>query len=336
VLAITPTNVPIYEQWIGTLEGYVNAQIRAQVSGYLVAQDYLEGSEVKKGSLLFEIDPRPFQAVVNQSKARLGQDQAQLEKTRLDVERYKPLTENKAISRQDLDNAIQANLAAQAQIKADQAAIEAVELNLSFTRITAPIDGLAGVAQAQIGDLVSPQGGALTTISTIDPIRVYFQVSEQSYLAFWRPEAGSTENTNLQSLPLELILSDGSIYPERGKFFFADRQINQNTGTMQIAGLFPNPKRLLRPGQYAQVRAQTRVRTNALIVPQRAVTELQGAYQVAVVDASNKASLRPVKAGEQVGASWIIEQGIKPGERIVVEGLQKVKEGETVAPKEWK
>ena len=335
VISVAPTNVAIFEQWIGTLEGYVNAQIRAQVTGYLLTQNYREGNEVAKGDLLFQIDPRPFQAIVDQAKARLGQDRAQLEKTRLDVERYQPLSQEQAISRQELDNAVQANLAAQAQLKADQAALETAELNLGFTRITSPIDGLAGLAQAQIGDLVSPQSGPLTTISTVDPIKAYFPVSEQSYLSFWRNLANSNALSAARQLEFELILSDGSTYPEKGKLFFADRQISPNTGTLQIASLFPNPRRLLRPGQFALVRAQTQTRTNTLTVPQRAVVELQGGYQVAVVDASDQAHLRPVKVGEQVGSNWLIEQGLKAGERVVVEGLQKVKEGQTVVPKEW-
>jgi membrane fusion protein (multidrug efflux system) len=332
VLSLSPTNVPIVEEWIGTLDGDVNAQIRAQVSGYLLTQNYAEGTPLRKGDLMFQIDPRPFQAVLDQARARLAQDQATLEKNRQDVERYTPLAKVQAISRQELDTAIQATLASEAQIKADEAAIETAMLNLSFTRITSPIDGLAGVAQGQLGDLVSSSSGVLARVSSINPIKVYFQVSEQSYLNFWRYYAAPEDNSNHPPLQLEMILSDGSVYPEKGQFAFASRAVNIGTGTLQITGLFPNPKLIIRPGQYARVRAQTLTRTNALLVPQRAVTQLQGSYQVAVVGQSNKVSLRPVKVGEQIGSQWIVEQGLKPGERVIVEGSQKAKEGAQVNP----
>ena len=334
VITLEPTNVPIVEEWIGTLDGFVNAQIRAQVTGYLLKQDYSEGSEVKKGDLLFEIDPRPFQATLNQAKSKLAQDQAQLGKAELDVKRYGPLAQEQAISQEELDNAVQAKLAAQAQVKADEAAVETAELNLGFTKINSLIEGLAGTALGQIGDLVSPSGGPLTTVSTIDPIKVYFQVNEQSYLNFWHrhvPSSGSGTNIELQ-----LVLSDGSLYAQKGRVFFADRQVNPTTGTLQVAGLFPNPDGVLRPGQYGRVRAQTQIRQNALAVPQRAVTELQGSYQVAVVGETNRVHLQPVKVGEQIGSEWIIESGLKLGDRVIVEGTQKAKEGTVVMPKPWK
>jgi RND family efflux transporter MFP subunit len=331
VITITATNVPIFEEWIGTLDGYVNAQIRAQVTGYLLTQNYAEGSEVKKGDLLFQIDPRPFQAMLDQAQAKLAQDKAQSGKTELDVNRYTPLAKEQAISQEELDDAIQAKLAANAQVKADEAAVESAQLNLGFTRITSPIDGLAGIALAQIGDLVGQSGSVLTTVSTINPIKAYFQVSEQSYLAFWRHLAAS-ENVD-ENFPLQLIFSDGSVYPEKGRFFFADRQVNPNTGTLQIAGLFPNPYFILCPGQYGQVRVQTETITNALLVPQRAVTQLQDAYQVFIVDNQNTAHIQPVKVGDQIGSNWIIESGLNPGDQVVVEGTQKVKEGATVNPK---
>ena len=331
IITVAPTNVPIFEEWIGTLDGYVNAQIHAQVTGYLLAQNYAEGTEVKKGDLLFQIDPRPFQAALDQANAKLEQDQAQLGKTELDVKRYTPLAKEQAISQEELDNAIQANLAAKAQVQADVAAVKSAQLNLGFTKITSPIDGLAGIAMAQIGDLVGQSGSVLTTVSTLNPIKVYFQISEQSYLNFWRHHAaGSGAETNLE---LQLIFADGSVYPEKGKFFFADRQVNPNTGTLQIVGLFSNANLILRPGQYGRVRAQTRSVTNALLVPQRAVAELQGTYQVAVVGETNAVHLQNVKVGEQIGADWIIESGLKPGDRVVVEGLQKAKAGTEVSPK---
>lgn len=331
VITLTPTNVPIIEEWIGTLDGFVNAQIRAQVTGYLLTQNYAEGSEVKKGDLLFQIDPRPFQAALDQAQAKLAQDQAQAGKTELDVKRYTPLAKEQAISQEQLDNAVQASLAANAQVKADEASVENAELNLAFTKITSPIDGLAGIALAQVGDLVGQSGSVLTTVSTINPIKVYFQVSEQSYLTFWRRFVGS-DNAN-EDFSLQLILSDSSVYPEKGRFAFADRQVNPNTGTLQIVGLFPNADFILRPGQYGRVRAQTQIKTNAMLVPQRALTELQGTYHVAVVGETNSIHIQFVKVGEQIGSNWVVEKGLKPGDRVVVEGAQKVKEGAVVNPK---
>jgi len=330
VITLAPTNVPIFEEWIGTLDGFVNAQIHAQVTGYLLKQNYAEGSEVKKGDLLFQIDPRPFQATLEQAFAKLAQDQAQSGKTALDVKRYTPLAQEQAISQEELDNAVQADIGAKAQVKADEAAVTNAELNLGFTKITSPIDGLAGTALAQIGDLVGPSSSVLTTVSTINPIKVYFQVSEQSYLNFWRHFIGSTNDVENSSL--QLIFSDGSVYPEKGKFFYADRQVNPNTGTLQIFGLFPNTNFMLRPGQYGRVRAQTQTKTNALLVPQRAVVQLQGSYQVAIVGETNTAHLQNVTVGEQVGSDWIIDNGVKPGDRVVVEGTQKAKEGTVVNP----
>lgn len=333
VITVTTTNLPLFDEWIATLDGDVNAQIHAQVTGYLLKQNYKEGSEVKKGDPLFEIDPRPFQAALDQAQARLEQDKAQKGKTALDVKRYTPLAQDQAISQEELDNAIQADLGADAQIKADEAALESAQLNLGFTKITSPIDGLAGIAQAQIGDLVGQSGSVLTTVSTINPIRVYFQVSEQSYLTFWRRfiKAGETNG----NVPLQLVFADGSVYPHRGKFFFADRQVNQNTGTLQIVGLFPNPDDLLRPGQYGRVRARTQTLTNAMLVPQRAVTELQGTYQVAVIGESNTVRLASVKVGDQVASNWIIQSGLQAGYQVVVEGTQKVKPGMIVNPQPY-
>lgn len=331
VITLTPTNVPIFEEWIGTLDGFVNAQIHAQVTGYLLAQNYREGGEVKKGDLLFQIDPRPFQAGLDQALAKLAQDKAQAGKTEQDVKRYTPLAQEQAISQEQLDDAVQANLAAAALVKADEAAVENAQLNLGFTKITSPIDGLAGTALAQIGDLVGQSSSVLTTVSTINPIKVYFQVSEQSYLTFWRRLSGSGNAE--EDFPLQLIFSDGTVYPEKGKFFYADREVNPNTGTLQIFGLFPNTNFILRPGQYGRVRAQTQTKTNALIVPQRAVAQLQGSYQVTIVGETNTAHLQSVTVGEQVGSDWIIESGLKPGDRVVVEGTQKAKEGGVVNPK---
>lgn len=331
VLTIHPSQVPVYQEWLGSLEGYVNAQIRAQVTGYLLSQNYQEGANVQKGDLLFQIDPRPFEATLAQAKAKLAQSEAAESRARWDEERYAPLARQRAVSEQEYENAVQTHLAAQAQVRADQAAVQTAELGLGFTRIIAPIDGIAGVAQAQIGDLVGPSGPLLTTVSTVDPIKVYFTASEQVYLAYQRQYATRNERAaHEQGLQLQLILSDGSTYNRPGKFLFAGREVNPTTGTIQLVGEFPNPDHILRPGQFARVKAQTQTLNDAVVVPQRAVSELQGSYQVAVVDAQNRAHLQPVTVGEQIGSNWLIEKGLRPGERIIVEGLQKVKEGTAV------
>jgi membrane fusion protein (multidrug efflux system) len=334
VTTVEPRDTPIYKEWIGTLDGLVNAQIHAQVVGYLLTQNYSEGKPVKTGDLLFEIDPRPFQAALDQAKAKLAQDEAEESRTAWDVQRYAPLAKKSAISEQEYNNAAQANLAAKAQVKASGAAVEAAQVNLGFTKIASPIDGLAGIALAQIGDLVGPTGPLLTTVSTVDPIRVFFTTSEQAYLTYRRQYTNVTERaTHEQELELQLILADGSVYPYAGKFIYAAREVNPTTGTIQLVGYFPNPDSVLRPGQFARVRAKTETRKNALIVPQRAVSELQGSYQIAVVDNQNKAHLQPVTVGDRVGSEWIIEKGLKPGDRVIVEGTQKVKEGGAVNPK---
>jgi membrane fusion protein (multidrug efflux system) len=336
VITLVARDVPIYQQWIGTLDGYPNAQIRAQVSGYLIRQDYAEGGAVKKGDLLFEIDPRPFQAVLDQAQGRLAQDQAQYGKTQLDVKRFTPLARDQAISQEQLDDAVQANLAAQAAIVSDKAAIETATLNLGFCRITSPIDGIAGTAQAQIGDLVGPGTAVLTTVSTVDPMRVYFSISEQSYLAFCNQFTNAEQRGAYRSeMALQLILSDGSTYHAPGKWLFTSRQVDINTGTLQIAGLFPNPDYVLRPGQYALVRTKIETRRGAILVPQRAVMELQGAYQVVTIDTENKAHVKSVRVGDQVGNDWLIEKGLAPEERVVVEGTQKVKDGTIVDPQPY-
>ncbi|PYV94665.1 MAG: efflux transporter periplasmic adaptor subunit [Acidobacteria bacterium] len=350
VVQVEQKDVPIWNEWVGTLDGLVNAQIRPQVTGYLLRQTYQEGSFVRKGQLLFEIDPRTFQVALDQTKAQLANAEQQLAqaeanqvKAQLDVNRYVPLVKEQAVTQQDLDNAVQANLAAQAQVRAAKAQIDAAkaqvaaaQLNLGFTKIVSLIDGIAGVAQAQIGDLVGPTG-LLTTVSTLDPIKVYFPVSERGYLDYVKenPDAAKRAAQEKQ-LALELVLADGSLYPNKGTFSFADRQVDVKTGTLRLQGLFPNPGNILRPGQFARVRAVTKTRRGALLVPQRAVTELQGSYQVAVVSKDNKVEIRPVKVGERVGTEWIIEQGLKPRERVVAEGIQRVRAGMTVNPKPLK
>ncbi len=334
VVDVKGRDVPIYHDWIGTLEGLVNAQIRAQVSGYLLTQNYREGDPVKKGELLFQIDPRPFQAALDQAKGQLAQAEAQSGKTELDVKRFTPLAKLNAISQQELDDAVQANLAANAAVTVAKAAVEQAQLNLGFTRILSPIEGIPGIAKAQIGDLVGPLTGELTTVSTLDPIKVYYSVTEQAYINFTRLFSDETIRTERsRQLELQLIFADGTTYPREGRVYAVDRQINPITGALRVEALFPNPGNALRPGQFARVRVKFDTRKGALLVPQRAVSELQGSYQIVVVGSDNKAHIRPVKVGERSGALWIIEEGLKPGERVVVEGIQKVKEGATVTPK---
>jgi len=348
VVPVEQKSVPIYREWIGTLDGFSNADVRAQVTGYLQRQAYQEGAFVKKGQLLFEIDPRPFQAALDQAEGQLAQAKAALAnaeavqgRTELDVNRYTPLAREQAASQQDLDNAVQNNLAAKAtvetakaQIKTAEAAVETAKINLDFTRLVAPIDGIAGQAQLQVGALVTLSSGPVTSVSTVDPIKVYFTVGEPQYLA-WR-ERFPTESARLaadKNLHLQLILANGTIYAHEGEFYFADRQVNEGTGAIRLAGLFPNPGNILRPGGYGKVRAVIRVQEGALLVPQRAVTELQGGYQVAVVDDQNKVNIRTVIVGDRVGADWVIAEGLKQGERVVAEGVQKVHAGAQVNPK---
>jgi RND family efflux transporter MFP subunit len=327
VVEVTQRDVPVYHEWIATLDGYVNAVIQPQVSGYLVQQNYREGALVHKNDVLFKIDPRPFQAILDQAKAQLAQAEAQLGKTQLDVQRDTPLAREKAIAQSQLDNDIQANLAAKATVEADKAAIEQAEINLEFTNVRSLVNGVAGIATGQVGNLVGPQT-VLTTVSQLDPIKVYFVASEQQYLAFVQrnPTAASREKAE-RELVLELVLSDGTTYPRKGTFFAADRHVDAQTGAIRLAGLFPNPDNVLRPGQYGRVRFISYIKLAALLVPQKAVTELQGMYQVAVVGNDDKVSIRTVQVGERSGPMWIIEQGVKPGERVVVEGVQKVRDG---------
>jgi membrane fusion protein (multidrug efflux system) len=330
VATVEQRDVPVSQEWVGSLGGFVDAQVRAQVTGNLTKQDYQEGAPVRRGDLLFEIDPRPFQAALAGANAQLAQAQAQVGKTEEDVRRYGPLAKEQAISQQELDDAVQANLAAKAQVAAAQAAVAQAQLNLDFTRITSPVDGVAGLIQVNVGDLVGPATGVLTTVSTVDPIKVSFPISEQAFLEFQRahPE-GDAAFTGLQ---IELILSDGSVYPYPGKFYAADRQIDPTTGTLRIEDVFPNPRHLLRPGQYGRVRVVVRTIPGALLVPQQALAELQGGYQVAVVDEQNRAHIRPVTIGPQVGKQVVVASGLKAGERIVVEGFQKVRDGSPVNP----
>jgi membrane fusion protein (multidrug efflux system) len=406
VVQVEQRDVPIYTEWIGTTDGMVNADIKAQVTGYLLRQDYKEGSFVKKGQLLFEIDPRPFQAALDQANGQVAQYQGQLEqaisqvtqaeaqvgqansqllqaqaqlaqaqanqvKTQLDVNKYAPLAEQKAVTQQDYDNAVQSNVVAKAQVEAAKAGVETAraqlraanaqigtakatiatakgqienarasvktaELNLGFTRVISPIDGVAGIAQAQVGNLISTTSSPLTTVSTVDPIKVYFTLNEREYLNFTKRNLiDAQQGASVAQLELALILADGTSYPQKGRFFFADRQVDPKTGAIRLAGVFPNPGNVLRPGQYGRVRAVTSTKEEALLVPQRAVTELQGSYQVAVVDGDNKIEIRTVKVSDRTGTMWIIEDGLKPAEIIVAEGTQKVRPGAVVNPKPY-
>ncbi|MGA2555155.1 MAG: efflux RND transporter periplasmic adaptor subunit [Verrucomicrobiota bacterium] len=334
VMTVTLQDVPIYQEWIGTLDGFVNAQIRAQVSGYLLSQNYKEGSLIRKGDVLFQIDPRPFAALVKQAEGQLGMAEAQLGRTELDVKRFTPLALSNAISQEELDDAVQSNLAARASVAMSQAAKQQAQLNLEFASITSPIDGIAGLARAQIGDLVGPASGNLTEVSTLDPIKAYITVNEQYYLDHLAAFAGG-RGTGGGGMELDLLLANGAIHPYKGTFYFLDRQVEPGTGAMQVAVLFPNPGNVLRPGQYAKVRARTEVRKGVALIPQRAVTELQGSFQVDVVtktNSSNVVAIRPVIVGAQMSNMWIIESGLQSGESIIVEGLQKAGPGKAVNP----
>jgi membrane fusion protein, multidrug efflux system len=342
VVRVEQKDVPIWKEWIGTLDGLWNAQIRPQVTGYLLRQTYTDGAFLKKDQLMFEIDPRTFQAVLDQAKGQLANAEGQVStaqanqvKAQNDVNRFTPLAKEQAIPQQDLDTAIQVNLAAKAQVDAAKAQVEAAkaqvasaQLNLGFTKVVSLIDGIAGIAQAQIGDLVTPST-LLTTVSTVNPIKIYFPVSEREYLDYVKEHPEEEK----RPLTLQMVLANGLVYPHEGQTSLADRQVDPKTGTLRIQGLFPNPGNVLRPGQYARIRTIIRTRRGALLVPQKAVSELQGNYQVAVVGSDNKVQIRPVKVGERAGTDWIIEQGLKPGERVVAEGVQKVRGGMTVNPK---
>ena len=332
VAVVEQRDVPIISEWVATLDGYVNAQIQPQVTGYIIQQNYKEGAPVRKGAVLFEIDPRPFQAVLDQAKAQLAQAQAQLGKTKLDVDRDTPLAKERAIAQSQLDNDIQANLAADAAVQSAKAQVEQAQLNLGFTHVTSLVDGIAGIAQVQIGNLVSPLT-VLTSVSQVNPIKAFFPISEQEYLRL-AEKINSQSNLEVpKDAPiLDLILADGTIYPQKGHILYTDRQVDIATGSIRIASAFPNAKNILRPGQFGRVRASTYTRNNALLVPQRAVIEIQGTYQLAVVGNDNNVNVRIVKVGERVGTQWIIDSGVKRGEMVIVEGVQKVREGSSVKP----
>jgi len=330
VATVVQRDTPIYSDWVATLDGYVNAQIQPRVSGYIVKQNYREGAQVRTGDVLFEIDPRPFIATLDQAKARLAQAEAQLGKAALDVERDTPLAQARAIAQSQLDTEIQAKLGAQALVLAAKAAVEQAQLDVEFTKVTSLVSGIAGIAHVQIGNLVGP-ASILTSVSQVNPIKAYFTVPEQVFLDFHRrfpTEASVAEQR--RRMPLQLVFGDGSIYEHIGTISFADREVNPATGTIRVAGVFPNPQSLLRPGGYGRVRLSITTVEGALLVPQRAVTELQGSHEVAVVGSTNVVSIRAVTVGDRVGNLWIVTSGLKAGERVIVEGLLKVRDGAAV------
>jgi len=321
VIQVAATNTPVDHDWIATLDGLVHAHVHPQVTGYLLSRCYVEGSLVKKGELMFEIDPRPFQAVLDQALARLGKDE-------LDVNRLRPLALEKAVSQEDFDNARQAYLG-------DKAAVDQARVNLEFAHVLSPIDGLSGLALAEVGDLVGPNTVELTTVSTIDPIKAYFTVSEQDYLAFMQNRLGPTARSQVDAeTTFELILADGRVYGERGKLYAADNQMDARTGALRVAAVFPNPRGLLLPGQFARVRIREMLH-DARVVPQRAVMELQGVWQVVVVDSNDVAHVRAVTMGARSGPMWVVNDGLRPGESVVAEGVQKAHEGTRVAPRPY-
>jgi RND family efflux transporter MFP subunit len=337
VAPVIQRDVPVQGEWVGTLEGYVNAQIQPQVSGYLIRQDYREGALVGKGQLLFEIDPRPFQALLDQAKGQLAQAEAQMANAELNVKRDIPEAEAHAIPQSQLDTDTQALRAANASVEADQAAVEQAAINLGYTRVVSLIDGIAGINTVQVGNLVGPSA-VLTAVSQVSPIKVYFPISEQEYLRM--ADGGGPGSvdfmTHASRIPLKLTLANGATYPYLGKIIFADRQVNEQTGTIQIVGEFPNSRNLLRPGQYARVQAPTGNVSGALLVPQPAVNQQQGTYQVIVIGADNRAQLHTVQVGPTVGTQWVITSGLKAGERVVAVGADKVKEGGLVNPTPYK
>ena len=336
VTTVTPHDVPRVLERVATLDGFINANINAQVQGNIISRDYTEGSVVKKGDLLFRIDPRPFEAALAQAKGTLAKDKANQVKADADEKRAHDLFKKKVISDQERDTAIAAAGSSRANVEADQAAVETAELNLGYTKVTAPIDGLAGFANKQVGDLVGPSTGLLTTVSQIDPIKAVVTAGEGPFTDFVSRHPDATErNAYVKTLEFQLILGNGEIYPHKGNFYALDRSLDPKTGSIRYYVTFPNPGNVLRPGQFGKVRFVADMKKGAMVIPQEAVNELQGGYQVAVVDKNNKASIRPVKMGERIGAMWEVNDGLKPGDRVIVQGAQKVREGSPVKVKEW-
>ena len=332
VVPVAQRDVPIMGEWIGTLDGSVNADIRPKVEGYLLKQFYKEGQFVERNAPLFEIDPRQFRAALEQAQGTLARAEAQLAKATKDVERFTPLAADKAISQQELDNALAAERDARGGVAAAGAAVRQAALNLDWTRMTSPIEGIAGIAKAQVGDLVNTQT-VMTTVSTVDPIRVTVGISEREYMDRAALINRANYPTTERGPSLELILGNGTVFPEKGKAVLVDREVNVKTGTVTVKGFFPNPHNILRPGQYARVRAELAIRPGALLVPQRAVTELQGGSRVAVVGPDGKAEIRSIETGPLVGDLWVIEKGLRAGESVIVSGLQYLRPGTPVTAK---
>ena len=332
VVPVVQKDVPIVGEWIGTLDGSVNADIRPKVEGYLLRQLYKEGQFVRRDAPLFEIDPRQFRAALEQARGTLARAEAQLSKASKDVERFTPLAADRAISQQELDNALAAERDGKGGVSAARAAVDQAALNLAWTKVASPIDGIVGIALKQVGDLVSTQT-VMTTVSTVDPVRVTFGISEREYME----RAASINRVNYPTTErgpaLDLILEDGTVFPEKGKAVLVDREVNVKTGTLTVKGFFPNPHNILRPGQYARVRAELGLRPAALVIPQRAVTELQGGARVAVAGPDGKAEIRSVELGLRTGDLWVVEKGLKPGEKVIVSGLQYVRSGTPIAAK---
>jgi membrane fusion protein (multidrug efflux system) len=336
VTTVVPRDVPRVLERVATLDGFINANINAQVQGYIISRDYKEGSVVKKGDLLFQIDPRPFEAALAQAKGTLAKDQANQAKSDADEKRAVDLFKKKVISDQERDTAIAAAGSSRANVEADEAAVEQAQLNVGYTRIKSPIDGVAAIATAQVGDLVGPSTGTLTSVSQLDPIKAIVTAGEGPFTDFISRHPDPNERQNyVSTLKFELILGNGNVYPQPGKFYALDRNLDPKTGSIRYEVTFPNPANALRPGQFGKVRFVADIKKGALVVPQESVNELQGNFQVAVVDENNKVSIRPVKMGERMGAFWEVLDGLKPGDKVIVQGLQRAREGSAVIPKEW-
>lgn len=334
VVTVVQRDVPVVSDWVATLDGFTNAQIQPQVTGYLIKQNYREGSFVRQGDILFEIDPRPFQAVLDQAKGQLAQANANMGLAVINVNRDTPVAKLHAIAQSQMDNDVQAKLSAEAAVESAKATVEQAELNLGFTQVRSLIDGIAGLAQTQVGSLVSTTT-VLTTVSKVNPVKVYFPISEQEYMRIADKISGTVNLFSSENpVPLTLTLANGKEYPQKGKIIFADRQVDPQTGTIRIVGAFPNPGNILRPGQFGRIQAVTDNHVGALLVPQKAVMELQGSYQVAVVGADNKVDIRKVTVGDRSGDLWVIASGLKPDDRVITEGIMKVGPGATVKPVE--
>jgi membrane fusion protein (multidrug efflux system) len=336
VASVTRRDVPVVKEGVATLDGFINANINAQVQGYLISRNYKEGSAVKKGDLLFQIDPRPFEAALAQAKANLDRDKAMQFKTSADQARAMRLFVEKVLSAMERDAAIAAAASNKANVEADEAAVKTAEINLGYTQITAPVDGVAGIASAHVGDLVGPATGTLTTVSQLDPIIATVNLGEQGLTEFVMKHRDADERERyLSRLEFEMILADGSLFPQKGSFYAEDRHLDAKTGSIRMEITFPNPGDLLRPGQFGKVRTIVETKKGALVIPQEAVTELQGNQVVMVVDQTSKAGTRPVRMGERFGALWEVVGGLKAGDKVVVQGMQKTPPGAPVTVKEW-